>query len=106
MDIKNPNKCYALFCGFGRSSWEGFHAADGSGYAWLADGVLAVDKVNPTVAARMADPFTHWRAYDAGRQGAMRSQLERLAAAELSPNVREIVVKSLDMAFSMMVSSQ
>ena len=96
MDLRNPNKAYALFLGFARSAWPAFHAADGSGYAWLADCVLQLDALNPTVAARMADPFTHWRSYDGARQEAIKAQLARLLAAPgLSENTYEIVVKSL-----------
>jgi aminopeptidase N len=93
---KNPNKVYSLLCGFARASVTGFHAADGSGYALVADAVLRLDAMNAQVAARVADAFTHWRKYDAPRQAAMRAQLERmLAHPGLSPNVREIASKSL-----------
>jgi aminopeptidase N len=95
-DWRNPNKVYATLCGFARASYAGFHAADGSGYALLADAVLKLDAQNPQVAARVADAFTQWRKYDAGRQAAMRAQLERIVAHPgLSANVREIAGKSL-----------
>ena len=42
--IKNPNCCYSLLLAFARSAVN-FHAADGTGYKWLADQILAVDKV-------------------------------------------------------------
>ena len=64
-------------------------------YAWLADSILAVDKLNPIVASRMADPFTQWRCYDGARQALMRAQLERMLAAGLSANAAEVVSKSL-----------
>lgn len=35
-NISNPNNCYSLFLGFTRAPVN-FHAADGSGYAFLAD---------------------------------------------------------------------
>jgi aminopeptidase N len=41
--------------------------------------------------------FTTYRQYDAGRQAAMREQLQRIAKTEgLSENVYEIVSKSLE----------
>lgn len=96
MDTKNPNRCYSVFLGFGRHSFEGFHAEDGSGYRWLADAIIKVDKLNPIVAARMADPFTQWAAYDGKRQGLMKAELRRiLDSGKLSPNTFEIVSKSL-----------
>ena len=39
--ITNPNACYSLFLSFVRSSVN-FHAADGSGYKFIADSVLKV----------------------------------------------------------------
>ena len=39
--ITNPNACYSLFLSFLRSSVN-FHAADGSGYKFIADSVLKV----------------------------------------------------------------
>ena len=93
---RTPNMVYAAVCGFARASYRGFHAADGAGYAWLADAVLRLDGANPQVAARAADAFTSWRKYDAQRQGLIKAQLERiLAHPGLSPNVREIASKSL-----------
>jgi aminopeptidase N len=51
---------------------------------------------NPQIAARLMAAFTRWRHYDPVRQEGMRSQLERvLAAPNLSPDVYEIVAKSL-----------
>jgi aminopeptidase N len=95
-DWRNPNKCYATLCGFARASVAGFHSADGSGYALLADATLRLDGLNAQVAARVADAFTHWRKYDEPRQALMRAQLERiLAHPGLSPNVKEIASKSL-----------
>lgn len=45
----------------------------------------------------MASAFTTWRQYDAGRQAAMKAQLQRIVAQEgLSENVFEIVSKSLE----------
>jgi aminopeptidase N len=93
---RTPNMVYAAVCGFARASYQGFHAADGAGYAWLADAVLRLDGANPQVAARAADAFTSWRKYDEPRQKLMQAQLERiLAHPGLSPNVREIASKSL-----------
>ena len=60
----------------------------------MADHVLALDKRNPQVASRLAQPFGRWRRYDAQRQD--HAQLERiLATAGLSRDVYEIASKSL-----------
>jgi aminopeptidase N len=73
-----------------------FHAADGGGYAFLADQVLALDRLNPQVAARMARGFDRWKRFDAGRQAHARAALERIRDAEgLSRDCAEIVTKAL-----------
>ena len=92
--IKNPNKVRALVGAF-TQNLRHFHAPDGSGYAFLADMLLKLDKLNPQIAARLASPFTRWQRLDAVRQGLMKQQLHRLAAVELSRDLRELVTKSL-----------
>jgi len=73
-----------------------FHAADGSGYDFLAGQVLALDKLNPQVAARMARGFDRWKKFDARRQAGARAALQRVRDAEgLSRDVAEIVGKAL-----------
>jgi aminopeptidase N len=73
-----------------------FHAADGSGYTYLADRILALNAFNPQIAARLMAAFTRWGKYDPVRQQGMRDQLERvLSAPDLSPDVYEIAAKSL-----------
>ncbi len=94
-DLKVPNKVYALIRSF-TANHVRFHAADGAGYAFLADQVLALDRINPQVAARMARGFDRWRKFDAGRQAHARAELGRIRDAEgLSRDVAEIVVKAL-----------
>jgi len=95
--ITNPNCCYSLFLGFARSI--NFHAADGSGYEFIGDAVLKLDKVNHQVASRVASAFTTFKQYDKERQAMMVAQLRRIAAVNgLSENVFEIVSKSLQLA--------
>ena len=42
--------------------------ADGAGYDFLADTVLALDPKNPQVAARLATAFRTWRTLESGRR--------------------------------------
>jgi aminopeptidase N len=94
-DLKNPNKVYALIRTFGANQVR-FHALDGTGYAFLADQVLALDALNPQIAARISRTFDRWRKLDASRQGHARAQLERIRAAEnLSKDTLEVVTKAL-----------
>jgi aminopeptidase N len=94
--IRNPNKVFALIGGFAMGNHVRFHAADGSGYAFLADQILALDEVNPQVAARMARAFDRWKKFDAPRQVHARAALERIRGAQgLSKDVAEIVTRAL-----------
>ena len=94
--LRNPNKVRALIGAFSQANPRHFHAADGSGYTFLADRILELNAFNPQIAARLMAAFTRWRQYDPARQQGMREQLERiLAAPALSPDVYEIAAKSL-----------
>ncbi|MGE0809307.1 MAG: aminopeptidase N [Immundisolibacter sp.] len=92
---RNPNRVRALVGAFVNSNPARFHAADGAGYAFLAEQVLAIDGFNPMLAARLAQALARWRRYEPGRQALMRGELERLAAARLSKDLYEVVSKAL-----------
>lgn len=94
--LKNPNKVRALIGAFANQNLVNFHRADGAGYRFLADQVIVLNTLNPQIASRLLAPLTRWRKYDAGRQGLMKGELERiLASGELSSDVYEVVSKSL-----------
>ncbi|MCW8926147.1 MAG: aminopeptidase N [Xanthomonadales bacterium] len=94
--IRNPNKVRALIGVFSMLNPTGFHAPDGSGYAFLADCVIELDGLNPQVAARMATAFNRWKRYDDGRKAMMRRELQRIASKQgLSGDVAEIVKNAL-----------
>jgi aminopeptidase N len=94
-DLRNPNKVYSLIGGFCGSPVN-FHAKDGSGYKFLGEVVLQLDKINPQVASRMVSAFSRWRRYDETRQALAKAQLEMIVSANgLSENVYEIASKSL-----------
>ncbi len=95
-DLRNPNRARSLLHSFAMDNPVHFHAADGSGYLWIASQVVALDRLNPQVASRLARAFDRWKKYDAGRQGHARAALESIRDAEgLSSNVREVVDRSL-----------
>jgi aminopeptidase N len=93
--VANPNRVRALVGGFGVNQVR-FHEADGAGYAFVADQVLTVDKINPQTAARLVTPLGRWRRFDKNRARLMRQQLERIAQSNgLSKDLFEMVSKSL-----------
>jgi len=96
--ITNPNKVRSVIGVFSMLNPTGFHAADGSGYRFHADQVIALDILNPQVAARMAGAFNQWTRFDDKRQILMKAELERIASSDkLSSNVSEIVNSALGM---------
>jgi aminopeptidase N len=92
---KNPNR-FRTVMGAVSGHHAGFHAADGAGYAFVADWLLRMDVLNPQTAARMSTAFETWRRYDAGRQGLMRGQLSRIAGTPgLSRDMGEMAGRML-----------
>jgi aminopeptidase N len=93
--MTNPNRLRSLAGTFGANHWA-FHSADGRGYAFLADMIIAADKLNPQIAARLVPPFGRWRRFEPKRAALMREALERIVATpSLSKDVFEQVSKSL-----------
>jgi aminopeptidase N len=95
-DLKNPNRVRSLIGAFSQSNPLHFHAANGQGYQFLADQIIALNSLNPQVASRMLGALTAWRRYDEGRQALMKAQLERIMSTEaISKDVYEVASKSL-----------
>ena len=95
-NIKNPNKVRSLIGAFANANPLHFHAEDGTGYRFIAERVIELNKINPQVASRLVNVFSRWQQYDKGRQQLMRKSLNMvLDSGELSKDVYEIVSKSL-----------
>ena len=95
--LRNPNKVRALLGAFTNNPTV-FHAKDGSGYDFIAEQTLAVDKINPQVAATLPVALGNWKKFDPERQEKMKAALNKIISEPgLSPNTYEIVSKSLDM---------
>jgi aminopeptidase N len=93
--MTNPNRLRSLAGTFSGNHWA-FHSADGRGYKFVAETIIAADKLNPQIAARMVPAFGRWRRFEPKRQAMMRAALEGIAAAPgLSKDVYEQVSKSL-----------
>jgi len=94
--IRNPNRVRALIGAFAAGNPVAFHARDGAGYDFLAEQIIALDGMNPQIAARLAANFSRWRRFDPARRELMRARVERIAAKPgLSRDVYEVVAKSL-----------
>jgi aminopeptidase N len=93
--LANPNRMRALVSAFAANQ-RALHDPAGRGYRFLADMILAVDKLNPQTAARLVAPLGRWRRFDEARAASMRAELERIVAAPgLSKDVFEQASKSL-----------
>jgi aminopeptidase N len=93
--MSNPNRLRALAGSFAGTP-SAFHRADGRGYNWLAEVIVAADKLNPQTAARFVAPLGRWRKIEPGRAAKMRAALQRiLAEPGLSKDVFELASKSL-----------
>lgn len=91
----NPNKVRALIGAFAANP-TALHKRDGSGYDFIVEQTLAIDKINPQIAAAIPAPLGKWKKFDAERQTLIKAALTRiLNTLDLSPNTYEIASKSL-----------
>ncbi|WOK37834.1 aminopeptidase N [Sphingomonas sp. C3-2] len=93
--LANPNRVRALAGAFAVNQ-RAFHTEDGRGYAFLADIIVALDRINPQTAARLVPPLGRWRRFGEGRAALMRQALQRIVDTPgLSKDVYEQASKSL-----------
>ncbi|MFL6580107.1 MAG: aminopeptidase N [Burkholderiales bacterium] len=94
--LKNPNRVRSLISSFCHGNQVRFHSADGAGYSFAADQIIAIDSLNPQVAARLARAFDRWKKFDVSRQMHARAALERVrGTAGLSKDTIEVVTRAL-----------
>jgi aminopeptidase N len=94
--LANPNRLRSLVGSFAMNQWA-FHDASGRGYRFLADMIIASDRINPQTAAKLVPPLGRWRRFRPNRAALMRAELERiLSAPNLSKDVFEQASKSLN----------
>jgi aminopeptidase N len=96
--LRNPNRARSVIFQFCVANVRGLHAEDGSGYRYWADQVLALDVLNPEIAARLARAFDHWARFVPSIRDQMQRELKRVAShPNLSRNTLEIISKSLSL---------
>ncbi len=95
-DLKNPNRVRSLIGAFSQANPLHFHAANGRGYQFLTDQIIALNTLNPQVASRMVGALTQWHRFDDNRQNLMKAELKRIMETEnVSKDVYEVASKSL-----------
>ena len=98
--LSNPNRARSLIGAFAVNQ-RAFHAIDadgkGPGYRFLADQLIALDRLNPQTAAKLLPPLGRWRRFDPVRSALMKAELERIVATPgLSKDLFEQASKSLE----------
>ncbi len=95
-NLKNPNRARSLIFSYCSANPAAFHRQDAAGYVYWADQVLALDAINPQVAARLARALDRWKKLAQPYQDAAKHAIERVAAkSDLSNDVREVVSRAL-----------
>lgn len=93
--ISNPNKVRALLGTFGRN-FTAFHSNPQVSYPFYKDQILAIDKINPLVSARLATNFANWGSLADPHSSIMQEQLQAIySQSSISNDLYEIVGKSL-----------
>jgi len=91
--LRNPNRARALVFQFCTNHLQGVHTPEG--YAFWAEQVLALDAINPEIAARLARVFEHWVRFEPTARAGLYEAWQDIRRHTLSPNVAEIADKAL-----------
>ena len=95
-NLRNPNRARSLIFSYCSANPAAFHRADAAGYVYWSEQVLALDAINPQVAARLARAMDRWSRLTEPYRSAAQVAIERVAAkADLSNDVREVVSRAL-----------
>ena len=95
-NIKNPNRARSVIFSYCSANPGAFHRSDAAGYIYWAEQVLALDAINPQVAARLARAMDRWKKLAQPYQNAAKEAIKRVAAkSDLSNDVREVVSRAL-----------
>jgi aminopeptidase N len=94
--MANPNRVRALVGAFAMSNQTQSNRADGRGYDFIVDNVLAIDPKNPQLAARLLSALKSWRVLEPKRRSLAQAALKRVAdTPSLSRDVGDIVQRAL-----------
>ena len=93
--LQNPNRARSLIGAFAMQNAKAFHQVNGQGYDFLAEQVIAMDKVNPQVASRLITPLIQYEGFAEGHQQLMVAALKRIAQ---QPSLSRDITEKLDAA--------
>jgi len=94
-DEKVPNLVRSVIGVFARN-YKYFHAKDGSGYQFVAQKIIEIDKINPQMASGLAGAFKIYDKMNEKNKKLMKVELECVLSTQtLSKNSFEIINKIL-----------
>ncbi|MCH8544726.1 MAG: aminopeptidase N [Alcanivorax sp.] len=94
-DWRVPNRVRGLLGTFAGANPTALHAADGAGYRLYTECLARLDKVNPQVAARMANACARLPRLPAPRRDMLAGALEQLLNGAVSDNLQEVLERIL-----------
>ncbi len=95
-NMKNPNRARSVIFSYCNANPGAFHRKDAAGYIFWAEQVLALDAINPQVAARLARALDRWKKLATPYQEAALAAIKKVASkTNLSNDVREVVSRAL-----------
>ena len=89
-DWMAPNATRAVLGGFSRNI-ESFHSSDGTGYFFMAEKLIELDKINPITASRMVKVFSKWKTLIEQNKKNMYEAIQKINSSKISSNTREVV---------------
>ena len=93
--LRNPNRARSVISTFAANP-AAFHRPDAAGYAFWSERVIALDALNPQVAARLARALDRWSKLAEPYRSAARDAIARVAArTDLSKDTLEVVTRAL-----------
>ncbi|MCL2871830.1 MAG: aminopeptidase N [Betaproteobacteria bacterium] len=93
--LKNPNRVRAVLGVFAQRNTAAFHAADGSGYRFIADYIDTLDSLNPQVAAMLLNAFSLWAHLAEPQRSQAQQALKGLTEKARSTETAELLDKLL-----------
>jgi aminopeptidase N len=95
-NIRNPNRARSVIFSYCSANPGAFHRSDAAGYVFWSQQIIALDAINPQVAARLARALDRWKRLAEPYRSGAREALQRVAAkADLSNDVREVIDHAL-----------
>lgn len=94
-EMTSPNRVRALLGSFANGNPSAFHAPDGGGYRLYTRALAELDRVNPQVAARMANALAVLPRLVPALQTVMREATEELHGSDCSANLAEVLDRVL-----------